>query len=167
MISLIAAVGENWEIGRDGAMPWTLSEDLKRFKRLTLGKTMVMGRKTFESLPGVLPGRMHWIAARDPQFSKEHPRVRIIRDLSDRWEEMRDSEEEYMIIGGGQIYAQALPYADRLYLTLVHQSYADADTYFPEVDFSQWEITERSELLQNEEGLLYEFVDFRRRPQES
>jgi dihydrofolate reductase len=163
MISLIAAVGDRLEIGQKKTMPWHIPEDLQRFKALTLGKTMVMGKNTFLSLPGVLPGREHWIATRDASFTKEHPRVRILRDLDAQWSALAEAEEEYMIIGGGQIYAQALPYAARLYLTHVHRTYPDADTYFPAVDWTQWTITERSEEKTTADGLKYEFIDYVRR----
>lgn len=163
MISIIAALGEKREIGRKGTMPWHIPEDLKRFKQLTLGKTMVMGKNTFLSLPGVLPGRQHWIATRDPLFTKEHPRVKILHDLDHQWEAMVGSDEEYMIIGGGQVYEQSLTYADRLYLTHVHKTYEDADTFFPVIDWEKWEITERSGAYTTADGLEYEFVNYVRR----
>ena len=161
MISVIAALGEGNEIGRAGGMPWQLPEDLARFKRLTMGKTMVMGRKTFASLPGVLPGRIHWIISRDASFKKEHPRVQILR-MPD-WAAMAEAEQEYMVIGGGQIYAQALPYAKKMYLTRIHKRYEDADTFFPAINRTEWIRTEESGPLVSESGLVYEFIDYTRR----
>ena len=163
MLSIIVAFGDNYEIGQDGTMPWHLPEDLKHFKKVTSGATILMGRRTFQSLPGVLPKRHHIIITADPSFTKDHKRVRISHDLETELRAAQKSDEEIFIIGGGQIYKQALPFADRLYLTFVHASYPNADTYFPEIDWSQWEETERSEMMTGEETKTpFEFVNFRR-----
>lgn len=163
MLSIIVAFGDNYEIGQDGTMPWHLPEDLKHFKEVTSGATILMGRRTFQSLPGVLPKRQHIIITADPSFTKDHKRVRISHDLETELRAAQKSDEEIFIIGGGQIYKQALPFADRLYLTFVHASYPNADTYFPEIDWSQWEETKRSEMMTEEETKTpFEFVNFRR-----
>lgn len=163
MLSIIVAFGDNYEIGQDGTMPWHLPEDLKHFKEVTSGATILMGRRTFQSLPGVLPKRQHIIITADPSFTKDHKRVRISHDLETELRAAQKSDEEIFIIGGGQIYKQALPFADRLYLTFVHASYPNADTYFPEIDWLQWEETERSEMMTEEETKTpFEFVNFRR-----
>ena len=163
MLSIIVAFGDNYEIGQDGTMPWHLPEDLKHFKEVTSGATILMGRRTFQSLPGVLPKRQHIIITADPSFTKDHKRVRISHDLEAELRAAQKSDEEIFIIGGGQIYKQALPFADRLYLTFVHASYPNADTYFPEIDWSQWEEIERSEMMTEEETKTpFEFVNFRR-----
>ena len=163
MLSMIVAFGDNYEIGQDGTMPWHLPEDLKHFKEVTSGATILMGRRTFQSLPGVLPKRQHIIITADPSFTKDHKRVRISHDLETELRAAQKSDEEIFIIGGGQIYKQALSFADRLYLTFVHASYPNADTYFPEIDWSQWEETERSEMMTEEETKTpFEFVNFRR-----
>ena len=163
MLSIIVAFGDNYEIGQDGTMPWHLPEDLKHFKEVTSGATILMGRRTFQSLPGVLPKRHHIIITADPSFTKDHKRVRISHDLETELRAAQKSDEEIFIIGGGQIYKQALPFADRLYLTFVHASYPNADTYFPEIDWSQWEEIERSEMMTEEETKTpFEFVNFRR-----
>lgn len=165
MLSIIVAFGDQYEIGQDGRMPWHLPEDLKHFKEITSGAAILMGRRTFESLPGVLPKRQHIIITNDPTFQKDHKRVRISHNLEEELRQAQKSDEEIFVIGGGQIYRQALPYADRLYLTLVHQTYPEADTFFPAIDWTQWEETGRSALMQEEDSdVSYEFVDYRRIP---
>ncbi len=164
MISMIVAVGANREIGLNGTMPWHLPEDLQHFKEITMKKPMIMGKKTFQSLPGVLPGRQHYIVTRDPSFIKAHPRVHILHDLQNLLTQAKEAEDEYMIIGGGQIYAQAMPLADRLYLTYIHKEYPEADTFFPEIDPAVWTVEGRSPLLFSEtQGLTFEYVTYCRK----
>ena len=163
MLSLIVAFGDNYEIGQVGTMPWHLPEDLKHFKEVTSGATILMGRRTFESLPGVLPKRQHIIITSDLNYVKDHKRVRISHDLAEELRAAQKSDEEIFIIGGGQIYKQALPFVDKLYLTFVHKSYPEADTYFPEIDWSQWEEVSRSDMMMEEDTQTpFEFVDYRR-----
>lgn len=163
MLSIIVAFGDNYEIGQGGTMLWHLPEDLKHFKEVTSGATILMGRRTFQSLPGVLPKRQHIIITADSSFVKEHKRVRISHDLEAELRAAQKSDEEIFIIGGGQIYRQALPFADKLYLTFVHKTYPEADTFFPKIDWSQWEEVSRSELMIEEETQTpFESVDYRR-----
>ena len=163
MLSIIVAFGDNYEIGQGGTMPWHLPEDLKHFKEVTFGATILMGRRTFQSLPGVLPKRQHIIITAAPSFVKDHKRVRISHELEAELRAAQESDEEIFIIGGGQIYRQALPFADKLYLTFVHKTYPEADTFFPTIDWSQWEEVSRSELMTEEETQTpFEFVDYRR-----
>lgn len=136
MISLIAAIGKNNELGKDNQLLWHLPDDLKRFKELTTGHTIVMGRKTFESIGKPLPNRRNIVITRDTSYKKEG--VEVIHSL----EEVENLPEEIFIIGGGEIYAQALPFADRLYLTQVDTT-LDADTFFPPFEKSEWNETER------------------------
>ena len=135
-VSLIAAVADNGVIGRAGAMPWRLAGDLKHFKAVTLGKPVVMGRRTFQSLGEPLPGRTNIVITRDDSFSA--PGAFIVHSLKGA---LRAAEEEgaaeCMIIGGGEIYALALALADRFYLTEVHAS-PQGDTRFPEFDRAAW-----------------------------
>lgn len=161
MLSIIVAIGVRNEIGQQGAMPWHLPEDLKHFKRLTLNKTILMGRRTFESLPGVLPKREHIIVTNDLSFQYDHPRVKVCHNLEHELRKAQKAEEELFIIGGGQIYKQALPMAQRLYLTLVHQTFPEADTFFPDIAFEEWQETERSPEIK-ENGIGYEFVNYQR-----
>ena len=136
ILSIIVAVGENNEIGRMNGLLWHLPADLKRFKTLTANHTVVMGRKTFESLPnGPLPNRKNVVISRNPQFT--HPDCLVFSSLDEVFIKLSDEKEVYLI-GGSQIYCQALPYASMLYLTRVHASFPEADTFFPEIDLTEW-----------------------------
>lgn len=133
-ISLIAALSENGVIGKTGRLPWYIPEDLKRFRSLTTGHAVVMGRKTFESIGRTLPNRMNIIVSRNVLFKAEN--ALTTTDLETALELAKKYEKrEIFIIGGGQIYKETIPYADRLYLTLVHKD-IQGDTYFP--DYSQF-----------------------------
>ena len=161
MLSVIVAAADDNAIGKGGDLPWHLSEDLKRFKRLTKGHSLLMGRKTFESLHGVLPKRFHLVVTRDPSFHFDHERVEIIHDLGEALRRAKESEEEWFLIGGGSLYKALLDQADRLYLTRVHTTIEGADTYFPEIDSACWEEIFRSELMHDDaSGLTYEFIDY-------
>jgi dihydrofolate reductase len=147
-IALIVAQSQNRVIGRDGDMPWHLTEDLKFFKRTTMGKPIVMGRKTFASIGKPLPGRVNIVITRDPDFKFEG--VLIARSLEEGISMGRDAAkengvEEVMVIGGGEIYRGAMAQADRVYLTQVHAE-VSGETFFPEIDPSQWREAERSEV---------------------
>ena len=134
-ISIIVAIAENNAIGKDNKLLWHISEDLKRFKKLTTGHTLIMGRNTFLSLPnGALPNRRH-IVISDVE-GEEFEGCEMARSI-EMAIEMAGETEECFVIGGGMVYAQFLPVAGKLYLTRVHQSF-EADTFFPEIDFGQW-----------------------------
>lgn len=140
-ISLIAAVAENGVIGRDNDMPWKISSDLNRFKALTMGKPVVMGRKTFQSIGRALPGRKNIVVTRDSSFTAAD--IQTVHSLEDGLELARehadvDGANEIMVIGGGALYAEAMPLAERLYITRVHAQ-PDGDTHFPEIDPASWE----------------------------
>jgi dihydrofolate reductase len=138
-ISIIVAIAENYAIGLNNKLLWHISEDLKRFKRLTTGHTLIMGRNTFLSLPnGALPNRRHIVISDipDDQFDGCEMAGSIEEALS-----LAGEGHECFVIGGGMVYAQFLPKAGKLYLTRVHQSF-EADTFFPEIDFSQWKAGE-------------------------
>jgi len=140
-ISLVWAMAQNRVIGRNNQLPWYLPEDLKYFKRITLGKPVIMGRKTFDSIGKPLPGRTNIVVTRNRDWSFEG--VRIVDSLEAARElcenlAIVDGTEEAMIIGGAEIYRQAMPLADRLYLTEVHAD-VEGDATFPEFDRSQWQ----------------------------
>jgi dihydrofolate reductase len=137
MIVIIAAVAENNALGKDNKLLWHLSDDLKRFKALTLDGYILMGRKTFESLPGVLPRRKHIVITRNPIFSVEGGEA--AKSIQEAIKHV-PSDKDVFVIGGGEIYAQSLEIADKIELTRVHQTF-DGDTFFPELDKSQWELT--------------------------
>lgn len=145
MLSIIAAMAENHVIGKNNSLIWSLPEDLKRFKEITLrgSKTMIMGRKTFESLPFVLPGRKHIILSHDKDFEIDNENVIILRSI-DELKPFIESSEEYFVIGGGEIFSQLLPHSSKIYLTLIHENF-DGDTLFPEFDKMDWKIIERIE----------------------
>ena len=134
MISIIAAIGKNGELGRDGKLIFHLPEDMKFFKETTMGHKIVMGRRTWESLPAKLPGRENIVVSR----RKVEGADETVEDLEEFLKKMRDSDEEIFIIGGGMLYAAALPYAKRFYLTEVNVE-IDADTWFPIFDKRNYE----------------------------
>ena len=139
-ISAILAVSENNVIGSDNTLPWRLSNDLKWFKKNTLNKPMIMGRKTFDSLPGMLPNRTSIVLTRDPDFSAEGVRVahevQSALDLAKEDARARQADE-IMIIGGGEIYRLVDSEIDRFYLTRVH-THISGDTYFYDLPPAQW-----------------------------
>jgi len=141
MIILIAAAAQNNALGKDNQMLWHLPADFRRFKALTSGHHIIMGRKTFESLPGMLPSRTHIIVTRQSDFSV--PGCIIANSLEDAIE-LAPADEDVFVIGGAQIYRQALPIADRVELTRVHTT-LDADAYFPELDPAQWKLVSTEE----------------------
>jgi len=134
-ISLIVAVNRNGVIGKDGKMPWHLPADLKYFKSVTMGKPIVMGRKTFESLGRPLPGRENIVLTRDKNFTAEG--CTIIHSLEEMRQHTADVDE-VMIIGGAQLYEQMLPHADHIYMTRV-DCLDEGDTWFPAFNPAEWE----------------------------
>lgn len=139
-VSLVVAMSENRVIGRDGDMPWRLSSDLKRFKQLTMGHAIVMGRKTYESIGRLLPGRTTIILSRQAGYQVEG--AIVVADLEQATaaaSAAHPDTDDLFVIGGGQIYEIALPMAATLYLTRVLAEIPDGDTWFPEVDWSQWQ----------------------------
>lgn len=140
VIALIVAMAENGVIGRHNQLPWHLPEDLAYFKRTTLGKPIIMGRKTYESIGRPLPGRANLVVTRQPHWQAEG--VTVCNSLAQaleqaRAEATRSGAPELMVIGGGELYRQALPLAQRLYLTRVHAP-VEGDAWFPELDDNQW-----------------------------
>ncbi|WP_028969207.1 dihydrofolate reductase [Sphingomonas sp. URHD0057] len=157
-ITLVVARARNGVIGRGGKLPWHISEDLKRFKALTMGSAMVMGRKTFESLPGLLPGRRHIVLTRDRDWSAEGAEA-----ASDGDEALElAAGEPVSVIGGADIFAQFLPLADRIELTEVLED-VPGDTYMSDPRaINAWRTTDESEVLSSAEGLPYRFVTLER-----
>lgn len=139
MISIIAAVNRSWGLGLQNKLLYWLPNDLKRFKALTTGHTIVMGRKTFESLPkGALPNRRNIVLSRSQQ---DFPGAECFSSLQDALAHCT-SDEEVFIIGGASIYREALPLADKLYLTHIEDDSMEADVFFPEVTADQWSVEE-------------------------
>jgi len=149
-ITIIAAVARNGVIGHKGKIPWHLPADLAHFKRTTMGSTLVMGRRTFEST-GALPGRRTLVLTRDPSWQPEaideggNARVEVARSLEEAIDRARDLGETELFIGGGEnVYRQALPHTDRMILTRV-EAEPKGDTWFPEPDWSEWRLISREE----------------------
>jgi dihydrofolate reductase len=137
-ISLVVAMGKNRVIGLEGALPWHLSADLKRFRQITMGKPIIMGRKTHESIGRPLPGRKNIVLTGDPNYRAEGCVV-----VHSPAEALREAEgDEAMVIGGSAVYREFLPKADRLYLTLIHREFP-GDTFFPEFDPGAFREVER------------------------
>ncbi len=134
MIIMIAAVAENNALGKDNELVWHLPNDFKRFKSLTTGHHIIMGRKTFESFPKPLPNRTHVIITRQKDYN---PTDCIVVDSIEKAIAVCPENETSFIIGGGEIYNLALPFADKLEITKVHHSF-EADAFFPEIDSNQW-----------------------------
>jgi dihydrofolate reductase len=161
MISIIVAVSEDWGIGKDNELLWHISEDLKRFKRLTSGNTVIMGKKTWESLPRrPLPGRRNIVLTDDKTETIENAVTAYsIEDSLTKCEK----NEEIFIIGGGSIYRQFMPIADRLYITHVHKK-APADIYFPEIDLKIWKIKEKEDFITGDkDGIPYTYTIYEKR----
>ena len=158
---LVAALDRNSAIGRDNQLPWHLPDDLKRFKALTLGKPVLMGRKTAESLGRALPRRQNLVLTRSGRVPFEG--MLAVASLE---EAMRlAGENELMVIGGGEIYALTLPLAIRLHLTHVHTEITGAEAFFPPFDPGQWRVTTRSShAADDKHAHAFEFVDYQRTP---
>jgi dihydrofolate reductase len=138
-ISIIVAVAENGVIGRGGQLPWRLSADLRRFKHLTMGHTIIMGRRTWESIGRPLPGRRTVVVTRQPNYRLEDPAVKVAPNLEQALKIAENADDEAFIVGGAELYRAALCGADRMYLTRVGAE-IDGDTFFPEVDWGEWRL---------------------------
>lgn len=162
--SIIAAVSDNSAIGRGNSMPWHISEDLKYFKRITSGGAVIMGRKTFLSIGKPLPGRLNIVITRG-DMSVFPDGVLAVHSIEEAFSAAESSDRPCFVIGGGEIYRQALPYADRLYITHVHTTIPDADTFFPEISPEVWEKESSSPVSEDPEtGLVFEFTVYRKKP---
>ena len=143
-VTLVAAIARNGVIGVDGGLPWHLPDDLRRFKELTLGHVLVMGRKTYESIGHPLPGRTTIVVTRSPSWDSAAAEVRVAGSVSDAIEAAAALDDEVFVVGGAQVYAAALPLADRLELTWVDAE-PEGDTTFPELDGRDWLQVHREE----------------------
>lgn len=163
-LSLIVAMARNRVIGHHNKIPWHLSEDLKRFKQTTMGHPIIMGRKTFESISRPLPGRENIVVTRNPHFAAED--VTIVHSLDEALN--RCGEQEAFVIGGEQIYREALPQVSKLYLTLIDRDF-EGDAFFPEIDFTRdFCVIDESEIMRSEqEGFPYRFIVAKRNSSEN
>ena len=159
MITMIAAIGKNGELGKDNDLVWHLPNDLKRFKKVTAGHHVIMGRKTFESLGKALPNRTNIVITRNENYHAKD--CVVVYSLEEALEAAKDDDNPY-ILGGAQIYKQALEIADILDLTLVDAS-LEADAFFPEIDFSKWiEIAREDHKADEKHQYNYSFVTYKK-----
>ena len=159
MLTIIAAVANNNALGKNNDLIWHLPADLKRFKKITLGHHIIMGRKTFESLGKPLPNRTTIIITRNTDYKVEG--CIVVHDLTAAIEAAGEDENPF-ILGGAEIYKQAMPIADVLDLTLVHESF-DADAFFPEINMSVWKEVNREDHVADEKNKYdYSFVQYKK-----
>ncbi|WP_019414358.1 dihydrofolate reductase [Paenisporosarcina sp. TG20] len=158
MISLIVAHDLNRVIGMNNKLPWHIPNELAYFKEKTMGKAIVMGRNTFESIGRSLPGRLNIVVTRNPSYEFEG--VTVVNSLEQAIEKARNYHEEVMVIGGEQIFNKVLPYADLMYITLIKQQF-EGDTYFPQYK-QDWDVVSTSDTKTTESGIQYEYIIYKR-----
>lgn len=156
MISIIAAVGKNNELGKGNDLIWHLPDDMKFFRSTTKGHTVIMGRKTFLSLPGLLPGRHHVVLTKSKDFS--HDGVEVTDNPKYIVEKYGSTDEENFVIGGGEVYKLFLPYAKKIYLTHIDDECSQAEVFFPEFDKGDYKATVLSEFENN--GINAKIVEY-------
>ena len=163
ILSFIAAVSENNAIGKHNSLPWHLPEDLKFFKKTTMGKPVIMGRKTFESLGRPLPGRLNIVLSGNKDL-KLPDGVLVYDDVNLALERLQsENTEEGFILGGGKIFATTMPVADRMYITRVNTIIPDADTFFPDIDHTHWKMVwEENHSADNQHKYDYTFQQYER-----
>ena len=168
MISLIVAVAQNNAIGRNNELLWHISEDLKYFKSTTTGHPVIMGRKTYESIGSPLPGRRNIVLTRGeleipPVKNPQTTSMEVVNSL-DKVYEIASGEEEFFVMGGGMLYNETFGKADYLYLTRIYAAAEDADTFFPAVEESEWDVVRESDLLHDQEnGIDFRFIVYKRK----
>ncbi len=163
-LSIIVAQAENRAIGLNGDMPWYLSGDLKRFKALTMGHPVVMGRRTWESLPKrPLVGRRNIVFSQNENFVPEG--AEVVHSVKGLFDLLRDTDDEVFIIGGGRIYNMLMPFTQRLYITWVHCEYPEADTFFPVIDLSEFtKVNETEHMIDEKSNLEFSYAEYDRKP---
>lgn len=161
MISFILAMDENRVIGKDNQLPWHLPEDLKFFKQVTMGHPIAMGRKTHESIGRILPGRENIIITRQPNFKCEG--CTVFYSVQEFVNYCRKQNDEIFVIGGAEIFKETFQYADRLYITMIHEKF-EGDTFFLEFDESEWELNSSEKGIKNDKNPYdYEFRIYQRK----
>ena len=159
MLSIIVAKAKNNIIGKNNELVWHLPEDLKHFKELTTGHTIIMGRKTYESLGKPLPNRKHIIFSQNPDFKVHEENVQVVHSLLEI-PDLIEGKEEAFVIGGAMIYNFLMPYVKKMYVTEIKQEF-DGDAFFPIIDSEEWKETSRTTGIKNEENNLdYDFVTY-------
>ena len=162
MLSIIVAIANENVIGKDNKLIWHIPEDLKRFKEITSGHKIIMGRKTFESLGRILPNRKHIILCNDMEMNIDDENVEVLEDISEL-KEYIESDEECFVIGGATIYRILMPYANKMYITKINQDF-EGDVYFPEIKEEEWKEISCEKGLKNEENPFdYEYITYIRK----
>ena len=162
MLSIIVAKAKNNAIGKNNKLLWHLSDDLKRFKKLTTGHNIIMGRKTFESLGGVLPNRKHIVFTQNPDFKVNNENVEIVHSML-QIQEYIESEEESFVIGGAIIYNLLMPYVKKMYVTEIDKDF-DGDAFFPRINEEIWKEISRERGPEDlENNFKYEYVIYERK----
>ena len=161
-LSIIVAIAQNGASGKNNDLLWHLSSDLKRFKKLTTGHPVVMGRRTWDSLPKKpLPGRQNIVMTNNPDFAAEG--ATVVHSVNGLFKTLKDCDEEVFVMGGAAIYQTLLPFTNRLYITRVYRDY-EADVYFPTIDMSEFTLVNLSEPMFDEEsGLDYAYEEYDRK----
>ena len=160
MLSIIVAKAKNNVIGKNNEIIWKLPTDMKRFKDLTTGHVIIMGRKTFESIGRVLPNRKHIIFSQNPDFKVEDENVEIVHSMLQIQQYIEDENENF-VIGGAMIYNLLMPYVNKMYITQIDKEF-EGDAFFPRVDSEKWKEIERLPQI-NENGINYEFITYKRK----
>lgn len=159
MLSIIVAVARNNVIGKNNKLIWHLPEDLKRFKNITNGKNIIMGRKTFESLGRILPNRKHIILCNDMEMNIDDDRVIVLDDIS-KLDSYINSDEENFVIGGAMIYKLLMDKCSKLYITHIDEEF-DGDVYFPMIDLNVWKVESEEDGITNEDNpYSYKYVTY-------
>ena len=162
MLSIIVAKAKNNIIGKENKLIWHLPEDLKHFKDLTTGHTIIMGRKTFELLGRVLPNRKHIVFSQNPDFKVNDENVEIVHSML-QIQEYIENEQENFVIGGAMIYNLLMPYVSKMYVTQIEKDF-EGDAFFPRIDENIWEEISREKGIKNEENNLdYEYITYIRK----
>ena len=157
-LTIIAAIGKNNELGLNNDLIWKFKEDMHFFKENTMGKSIVMGRNTLESLPKLLPGRKHLVISR--KMRGENPEIKVFSSVQNFIQYALAQDDEIMVIGGASIYKELLPYSDKMLLTEVDEEHI-ADVFFPEFDKEEWDSTLLSE--QEEQGIKFKHLEYKRK----
>ena len=162
MLSIIVAVAKNNVIGRNNGLIWHIPEDLKRFKEITTGKTIIMGRNTFFSLGRVLPNRKHVVLTHLNEKVSDNPQVTTVYSLDDL-QKYIDDEEENFVIGGAMMYKTLMPYANKMYITEIDEEF-EGDAFFPEIEKDKWEIIQKTKGLKDDKNPYdYSYVTYVRK----
>ena len=161
MLSIIVAKGKNNIIGKDNKLVWSLPADMKRFRELTTGHVIIMGRKTFESLGKILPNRKHVVFTQNPDFKVDDENVQIVHSMLEI-KEYIDNDEENFVIGGAMIYSLLMPHVTKMYVTEINKDF-EGDTFFPKINLDIWKETRREKGTQDEDNKFdYDFVTYER-----